>query len=77
MSKKKFVALLHITGFDNIQLGLHANLSLPNIEIHLPFCFFRIGMTFADAESRERYVKKMQRKYPLSYRSFGVGADNR
>jgi hypothetical protein len=40
---RKFVCYLHSSGLDNISLGIHVNWLLPNIEIHLPFCFIRIG----------------------------------
>lgn len=31
-------------GWDNINLGLHLNWRIPNVEIHLPFGFIRAGM---------------------------------
>lgn len=41
--EREFVFYFWITGWDCIQLGLHVALSCPNIEIHIPFGFFRIG----------------------------------
>ena len=32
-------------GWDDINLGLHLNWRIPNIEIHLPFGFIRAGLT--------------------------------
>lgn len=43
--KKRFVCFYHFIQFSHINLGLHIDLSLPNIEVHLPFGFIRIGMT--------------------------------
>lgn len=40
---KQFVCFLHFLGLENIQLGFHINLMEPNVELHLPFCFIRIG----------------------------------
>lgn len=42
-TKRRFVAYFHFVGWDCISLGLHVALSCPNIEIHLPFGFIRIG----------------------------------
>ncbi len=43
---KKFVAYFYHPpkGWWYIQLGFHVDLSSPNIEIHVPFGFFRIGI---------------------------------
>ncbi len=40
---RQFVCYLHFIGLDNISLGVSLNWHLPNIEIHLPFCFIRVG----------------------------------
>lgn len=41
--KRYFVAYYYFIQFDYISLGIHFYLSGPNIEIHLPFGFIRIG----------------------------------
>lgn len=41
--KRKFEYHWHWSGFDSWSLGVHFCLSLPNFELHLPFCFIRIG----------------------------------
>lgn len=74
MNRKRFVAYIHFTGFDNVQLGFHINWSLPNAEVHLPFCFVRVGLAFRFPEDRERHIEQMKQRFPLSYRTFGVGA---
>src|SRR5258705_72951 len=40
---RQFVFFIHFMGMDNISLGLHFNWRCPNIEVHLPFCFIKIG----------------------------------
>jgi hypothetical protein len=37
------VAIWYFVGWDCIQLGFHVCLSAPNIEIHVPFGFIRLG----------------------------------
>jgi len=44
-SKKRFVAYYYCNGCD-LSLGISIHFSQPNIEIHLPFGFVRIGWTF-------------------------------
>ncbi len=43
IKERAFVCYIAFIGLDNISLGLHFNWRLPNIEIHLPFCFIRVG----------------------------------
>lgn len=38
-----FVCYFHFVGWDCLSLGFHVCLSAPNIEIHVPFGFLRIG----------------------------------
>lgn len=49
---KRFVAYFHFIGWDHIQLGFHICLSLPNIEVHVPFGFIRIGWVSDWAEAQ-------------------------
>jgi hypothetical protein len=41
--ERKFVAYFYFVGWDSISLGAHVCWSKPNVEIHLPFGFIRIG----------------------------------
>jgi len=41
--EKKFICYFWFVGWGCLSLGFHVCFSLPNIEIHLPFGFFRIG----------------------------------
>jgi len=41
----KWVAYFWFVGWDCLSCGIHFCTSAPNIEIHVPFGFFRIGKT--------------------------------
>lgn len=41
--RKCFQAYFYHTSFAHLSLGAHLDLSLPNLEIHIPFGFIRIG----------------------------------
>lgn len=43
ISQRKFVASFTFLGLENISLGISINVKHPNIELHLPFCFMRLG----------------------------------
>lgn len=40
---RKFVAYFHYLGPSHLSLGFHMHLTSPNVEIHVPFGYFRIG----------------------------------
>lgn len=40
---EKYIAAFCYVGLDCLSLGVHVCLSSPNIELHVPFGFFRIG----------------------------------
>lgn len=40
---RQFVCFFHFTNWGHISFGLHLHLPSPNLEIHIPFGFFRIG----------------------------------
>jgi hypothetical protein len=42
-NRRRFVCYFYHNGFDCIQLGVHISLYKPNLEIHVPFGFLRIG----------------------------------
>lgn len=42
-AERQFVAYFWFNGWDNWSLGLHVCPTKPNVEIHVPFGFFRIG----------------------------------
>ena len=52
---KSFIFYFWHTSWYHISLGFHIDLSMPNVEIHLPFCFFRIG--WGDKKTKEYYGK--------------------
>ena len=40
----KYCAYFFFTGWSHFSFGIHLNTRMPNIEIHVPFGFFRIGV---------------------------------
>lgn len=40
---REFIIHFHFVGWSDISLGVSISLTMPNIEIHLPFCWLRIG----------------------------------
>lgn len=38
-----FVAYFFFINWTNFSLGMHINIAAPNIEVHVPFGFFRLG----------------------------------
>lgn len=40
---KKFIAYFFFIKWSCISFGFHIDIASPNIEIHIPFGFFRIG----------------------------------
>ena len=47
---RKVSILFHFLGFGSISLGFHIDIIMMNMEIHLPFCFIRIGKSSVIAE---------------------------
>lgn len=48
MKEKRFKIQFHFIDFYNISFGINICLSEPNIELHLPFSFIRIGLHLSD-----------------------------
>ena len=65
---KKFVFYFYFVGWDCLSAGVHACVSLPNIEIHMPFGFIRIG-----------WVRTAMGLYvdPYKRRAFGIDGARR
>ena len=73
MSKdKQFIAYYYINGFDNLSLGFHISLSMPNIEIHVPFGFIRIG--WENKMQHSTSADRLDNKF--LYRAFGLTGSN-
>lgn len=43
-SDRKFVVAFHFVGWGAIQLGMHIDWTMKNIEIFFPFGFFHLGL---------------------------------
>ena len=67
---RKFIAYFHFVGWDCFSLGLHVCLRSPNIEIHLPFGFIRVGWQANREISEDKYVGMLNR-------TFGIKPDNK
>lgn len=44
ITNKRLVAYFYSSGLENVSFGVSFNWRLPNIEVHVPFGFFRIGI---------------------------------
>ncbi len=44
ITDRKFVCYFHFYSFSTFSLGVSLDVKQPNIEIHVPFGFFRIGL---------------------------------
>ena len=44
--RRRFVAYFYFAGWDCLSLGFHVSLLAPNIELHVPFGFIRVGWQF-------------------------------
>ena len=42
-TRRQFIIYFFFVGWENISLGITVCLSFPNIELHIPFGFIRIG----------------------------------
>lgn len=53
--ERMFVCYFHWVDLFQISLGITIDFRSPNLEIHLPFCFFRIGWigTWADTDNED------------------------
>ena len=64
---RKFVAYWWFTGWNNINFGVSLDWRSPNIEIHLPFGFIRIGWEATEEaftwEEYKKYIKSRQFGY--------------
>ena len=41
--RRRFVAYFFFVGWDCLSVGVHVALCSPNVEVHVPFGFFRVG----------------------------------
>ena len=66
---KLFIFYFYFVGWSCISLGIHVDLSLPNLEVHLPFGFIRIGYDNNDIPNNpltENEKKKIMEKRTYS-----------
>jgi hypothetical protein len=67
---RRFVAYWYFNGFDHLSFGIHFDWELPNIELHLPFGFFRIGFirTYPD-------IPRAKVLNPGGFGAYGIGSN--
>ncbi len=70
MGERKFVAYFYCNGWD-LSLGISLCLAAPNLEIHVPFGFFRIGWVSGISAP----CIGEQRGYRFLYRAFGFNCN--
>jgi hypothetical protein len=72
MKEKRFRILFHFNDFYNINFGINICLNMPNIELHIPFGFFRIGWDWTDNtkffefSSKKMIQEKNKKKFESS-----------
>jgi len=45
---RQVVVVFHFVAWHCLSLGIHISLAVPNIEIHVPFGFFRLGRQYCE-----------------------------
>ena len=73
--RKTFIFYIYGTGLDNISFGLSLNWALPNFDLHLPFCFVRIGLTYSTPNDRQKATNERLKNDPVLGKSFGFTED--
>lgn len=53
--KKEFICYFHFISWTHLSLGFHIDLGSPNIEIHLPFGFIRLGWQMRIKNNGKRF----------------------
>lgn len=67
---KTFVCYFYFVNWSCIGLGFHIDLSLPNIEFHVPFGFFRIG--YIDEDIPDEPMTEDEKRIFCDKRTFGL-----
>jgi hypothetical protein len=60
-NRRVFVCYFHYTGWQNVQLGVSLDVRTPNLEIHLPSGFVRIGWSMTREMDEAYRSGKVQR----------------
>ena len=48
----RWIIYYYFIQWSHVSLGLHVDFSVPNVEVHLPFGFIRVGRKTPDANSK-------------------------
>lgn len=60
--RKSFVIYWHFVEWSCISIGINVDVRSPNIEIHLPFGFIKIGVQSIYHYTKEEVMKKIKIK---------------
>ena len=55
--KRRFIFYWWFVGWSCLSLGIHTDLKIPNIEIHIPFGFIRLGMEIYDIKNKFSIIR--------------------
>jgi hypothetical protein len=61
LRERQFVCMFHFVGWSCFSLGFHVDTASPNIELHVPFGFVRIGWQGVYQWRRNRTLGKTWR----------------
>ncbi len=65
---RQFIAIFHFTGWSNIQLGISISIKQPNLEIHVPFGFIRVGWVLTTGQRPINHLQADRHTYGLGMR---------
>jgi len=57
-----FVYYFWFTGWGQISLGINISLAPPNVELHIPFGFFKVGFEYTKIKDERFYALKWRPK---------------
>ena len=60
---RKFIAIFYFQGWNEISLGVSIDIKRPNLEIHIPFGFIKIGWMIFANEKEWNFWKDTQRGF--------------
>ena len=69
--RRGFVMYFHFLGWWALSLGLHIDIESPNIEIHLPFGFIRVGWQ-KYLHPEDDYLNFRERPKKARPKTFGI-----
>ncbi len=62
---RQFVAYFHYVGWSNLSLGFHINVRYPNLELHLPAGFIKVGWVSTKTDEELAHCRSFGLKWSL------------